>query len=109
AALSNVWTHVVVTLSNNVAGVSSNLTGRLYVNGALQQQAAITINPDQLLAANVNTASRHYYLARGPGSFLPFFNGSLDSFRVYTGPLTNAEIAALAPANQTPSFTGSVP
>jgi hypothetical protein len=105
---TNLWRHVVVTLSNNVPSVSSNLTARLYVNGVLQQTAGMTINPDQLNAPNSNTGQPQNYIARGVGNFLPFYTGAVDSLRIYTGPLTAAEITALAPANQTPSFTGTV-
>ncbi len=83
-----VWTHVAVSLSNNVIG-------RLYVNGTNVATGSITITPDQLNAANVNTAAQQNYLARGTGSSLPFFRGALDSVRVYTGPLTDAEIGVM--------------
>jgi carbonic anhydrase/acetyltransferase-like protein (isoleucine patch superfamily) len=92
---AGIWTHVAVTLSNGIMG-------RLYINGILQQQSPITIAPDQLNAPNANTNIQHNYIARGPGSFLPFFNGSLDSVRIYTGALTTNEINALQVPNQTP-------
>lgn len=98
AALTNgAWTHVAVTLSNNA-------TGRLYVNGVLQQQGSITITPDQLSAGNTNTA-QHNYLARGADASQPFFNGAVDSLRIYTGALTNGEIAAMQVANIAPMLT----
>ncbi len=105
---TGVWTHVAVTLSNNVAASPTNLTGRLYVNNVLQQQGSITITPDELLAPNVNTAAQHNYLARGADNSQPYFNGALDSVRVYTGPLSQVEITALAPGNSAPYFTSSV-
>jgi hypothetical protein len=85
-----VWTHVAVTLSNG-------LTGRLYVNGTNVQTGAITLRPDGLNAPNVGTAVQHNYLARGADSTRPYFSGALDGVRIYTGPLTDAEIAALLP------------
>jgi hypothetical protein len=85
-----VWTHVAVTLSNAT-------TGRLYINGANVSTGAITNTPDQLNAPDVNTAPAQNYLARGAGASLPFFQGALDSVRVYTGALTDAEIAAMQP------------
>lgn len=91
------WTHVTVTLSNNA-------TGRLYVNGVLQQQGSITISPDQLNAGNTNTAAQHNYLARGADASQPFFNGAVDSFKIYTGALTNGEIVAMQAANVAPTL-----
>ncbi len=87
-----VWTHVAVSLSNNV-------TGRLYINGANVATGSVTIAPDQLNAPNVNTNGQQNYLARGAGNSLPFFRGALDSVRVYTGALMDSEIAAM----QTPA------
>jgi len=83
-----VWTHVAVSLSNSV-------TGRLYINGTNVVTGSITITPDQLNAPNVNTNAQQNYLARGAGSSLPFFQGALDSVRVYTGPLTDAELGSM--------------
>jgi hypothetical protein len=98
AALSTgVWTHVAVTLSNAAVG-------RLYVNGVLQQQAAITITPDQLNAGNSNSATPQNYLARSADPSQPFFSGSLDSVMIYTRALSNSEIAALGPANLAPTL-----
>jgi carbonic anhydrase/acetyltransferase-like protein (isoleucine patch superfamily) len=85
-----IWTHVAVTLSNGI-------TGRLYVQGVLEDQQAITLTPDQLNAPDINTVPQHNYLGRGADLSQPFFNGALDSVRVYTGPLTDAEIGAVAP------------
>jgi hypothetical protein len=97
ALVTGVWTHVAVTLSNGV-------TGRLYVNGVLQQQGTISITPDQLNAPDGNTNRPQNYLARGADSSKPFFNGAVDSFRVYTGALTNGEIAAMQSANLAPTL-----
>jgi carbonic anhydrase/acetyltransferase-like protein (isoleucine patch superfamily) len=97
ALVTGVWTHVAVTLSNGA-------TGRLYVNGVLQQQGAISITPDQLNAPDGNTNLPQNYLARGADSSKPFFNGAVDSFRVYTGALTNGEIAAMQSANLAPTL-----
>jgi carbonic anhydrase/acetyltransferase-like protein (isoleucine patch superfamily) len=85
-----VWTHVAVALSNGQ-------TGRLYINGNLVATTNVTLMPDQLNAPNVNTARQQNYLARGPAGALPAFQGALGDVRVYTGPLTGAEISALQP------------
>ncbi|HEX9046886.1 MAG TPA: LamG-like jellyroll fold domain-containing protein, partial [Verrucomicrobiae bacterium] len=94
-----VWTHVAVSLSNNV-------TGRLYINGTNVFTGSVTLAPEQLNAPNVNTAPAQNYLARGAGSSLPFFQGALDDVRIYTGPLADGEISALCPA---PSLAAAGP
>jgi hypothetical protein len=73
----------------------------------LQQQSNITITPDQLNAGNTNTAAQHNYLTRGEDASQPFFNGAVDSFRVYTGALTNGEITAMQVANVAPTLTAN--
>ena len=83
-----VWTHAAVSLSNGI-------TGRLYVNGTNVATGGITITPDQLNAPNMNTAAQQNYLARGAGASLPFYQGALDGIRVYTSPLTDAEIGSM--------------
>jgi hypothetical protein len=88
---------VVVTFSNNAAA-------RLYINGALQQESFFSFAPDQLNAPNTATATPHHYLARGADLEQPLFNGSIDSVMIYSRALTNAEIAALNPANSAPSL-----
>jgi hypothetical protein len=75
------------------------------VNGVLQQQGSISITPDQLNVANGNTNLPQNYLARGADASQPFFTGALDSFRVYTGALTNGEIAAMQVANVAPTLS----
>jgi hypothetical protein len=97
ALITNVWTHIAVTLSNAAAG-------RLYINGILQQEGNITITPDEINAPNVNTAAQYNFLARGADNSQPFFNGAIDGFRVYTGPLTDAEISAMQNPNNAPKL-----
>ncbi len=96
-----VWTHVTVSLSNNV-------TGRLYINGVNVATGAITITPEQLNAPNVNTVSQQNYLARGAGNSLPFFRGAVDAVRVYTGALNDSEMAAFQPPPQNFGGTGTL-
>jgi carbonic anhydrase/acetyltransferase-like protein (isoleucine patch superfamily) len=98
AALSTgVWAHVAVTLSNAT-------TGRLYINGVLQQQASITITPEQLTSGNSNAAPQHHYLARSAEASQPFFNGAIDSVMIYSRALSNSEVAAIGPANSPPAL-----
>lgn len=94
---TGVWTHVAVTLSGNAVG-------RLYVNGVLQQEAPITIAPEQLNAPNTANTPQQNYLARGADVSQPFFNGAIDSVRIYSRALTESEIAALGPANTPPTL-----
>jgi len=82
------WMHVTVTLSNTV--------GKLFTNGVLAAQGTVTLTPDQLLSGNTNGAPQHHYLARGADANGPFFNGSLDSVRIYSKALGDTEVAALA-------------
>jgi hypothetical protein len=91
------WSHVAVTISS--AG-----TGRLFVNGALQEEKVLNIAPDDLNPPNVNTAAPHHYLGRGVDDSQPLFEGSLDSVRVYSRALSEADVAALGPANQAPAL-----
>ncbi len=85
-----VWSHLAVTLNG--------ATGALYVNGALAAGGAVTIRPDQLLAANTGTSPQHNYLARSEGALLPFFRGALDDVRFHGAALSAADIAAMQPA-----------
>ncbi len=92
---TGIWHHVAVTFSNSIAA-------RLYINGALQEEKFFSFTPDQLNAPNTATATPHHYFARGADPDQPFFNGSIDSVMFYSRPLTNAEIAAMVPANSAP-------
>src|SRR6185503_8462598 len=98
ALVTGVWAHVAVTLSNAS-------TGRLYINGVMQQQSPISITPDQLNPGNSNSASSHNYLARGADISQALFYGSLDSVMIYARALSNSEIASLGPANAAPTLT----
>ena len=82
-----VWSHVAITLDGTA--------GTLYVNGTAAATAAISIVPDQLLAANTTTAAQHNYLARSEGSAMPMFRGALDDAQFYTHALAAADIAAM--------------
>ncbi|HYG23810.1 MAG TPA: DUF6055 domain-containing protein [Verrucomicrobiae bacterium] len=92
------WTHVVVTLSDGT-------TGRLFMNGVLQDEGEIPVAPDALNAPNTATATPHQYLARGADPAQPMFRGALDSIAIYSRPLAAAEIAAMVPANAAPTLS----
>jgi hypothetical protein len=76
------WTHVAVTMSDNV------LT--LYVNGvAVGSITTATTTPFQLGTTDQNWIGRSQYPAD------PYFNGRIDDFRIYKGALQPAEINQL--------------
>jgi hypothetical protein len=77
------WVHVAVTLSGT--------TGTLYVNGvAVGTSTAIAHAPFRLGATTQNWIGRSQYTGD------PSFNGKLDDFRIYSGALSAAQVAALA-------------
>lgn len=78
---AGVWYHVAVTLSGN--------TGVLYLNGVpVGTNSAMTLRPSTLgLTAN-------NYLGRSQYSGDAYLNATLDEFRIYSVPLSAAEIAA---------------
>ena len=81
------WVHVAITLSGN--------TGKLYVNGVLEDiNTAMTINP-----SDFNPTVNYIGKSQWPD---PLFNGRIDDFRIYHYALSDTEIAAL---NSPPSFT----
>lgn len=86
---TGVWSHVAITLDGT--------TGTLYVNGTAAATAAISIAPDQLLAANTTTAAQHNYLARAEGSVMPMFRGALDDVQFFSRALAATDIAAMQP------------
>lgn len=77
----NGWHHVAVTLSGN--------TGTLYLNGVQVGQSPIIITPSQL--GTLNTL----YIGKSQWPD-PYLNGKVDDFRIYSGALSSAQIAALA-------------
>ena len=93
ALTAGVWNHLAVTLSGN--------TLTMYVNGALAGTNTGVTNRPSLLGVTTQN-----YLADSQFSGDPFFNGSLDDFRIYSRALTAAEITTFqtvltAPQNLT--------
>jgi hypothetical protein len=88
-ANTGTWTHVAVVLA---AGAG----GKLYVNGA-QANANTSLT---LRAADLGTID-YAFLGKSQFTADPFFDGSVDEFRVYNRVLTQAEIQSLY------AFTGS--
>lgn len=76
------WAHVAVTGQG------------IYVNGALDSKGAVTIKPEQVLPANVNSIAQHAYLGRSADPKQPLFRGEIDRISFYSKALTDAEIAA---------------
>jgi len=80
ALTTGVWHHVAVT--------RYGLTGILYQNGvAVGTNTSLTINPSNL----GSTADNYLGKSQWPD---PYFNGSLDEFRIHGVALSAAEIAA---------------
>lgn len=87
----NTWTHLAVTLSGGV--------GILYVNGTeVGRNSSMTLNPAAL------GATTHNYIGRSQFSADPYFNGSVDDFRIYSVALTAAEVAALSQGAAPPAI-----
>jgi Concanavalin A-like lectin/glucanases superfamily/Alginate lyase len=77
------WVHVAVTLSGT--------TARLYVDGTLvNSNTAISLAPYQLGVTRQNWLGRSQYAAD------PYLSGRLQDFRLHSGALTDAQVAALA-------------
>ena len=86
------WTHVAVTLAGT--------TATLYVNGALAAtNPAVTLRPSSLGVTTQNWIGRSQGSSIAeppPASADPFFNGSVDEFRIYGRSLSAQQVAALA-------------
>lgn len=88
---AGVWTHVAVTIGGD--------TGKLFVNGALVDTQAITINP-----GNIGTETNYI----GKSQFNdPLFSGMLDDVRVIPSALTDAQVTALA-GSTPPQFSSDL-
>jgi Family of unknown function (DUF6055)/Concanavalin A-like lectin/glucanases superfamily len=85
----NTWTHIAISLNGT--------TGVLYVNGTAAATGAISIRPDQLLAANTATGLQQNYLGRSEGSAMAMFRGCIDEVRFYGTALAAADMAAMQP------------
>jgi hypothetical protein len=82
---SNSWQHVAVTLNGAL--------GKLYLNGyPVATNASVSIRPWQVKAVS-------NYLARSQSPTDPYFNGEIDSLRIYGHALSDAEILMLAEAH----------
>ncbi len=90
------WSHVAVTISGGI--------GRLYVNGIqVGSNAAMTLSPASLgVLANL-------YLGKSQFAADPYFNGSLDDFRVYSQALSATEIAVFASPLAAPQNLAATP
>ena len=86
AALSaNVWHHIAIVLP-----AGTTYTGTMYIDGvAVATNRAMTLHMSDIGATSNN------WLGRSQFSADPFFNGSLDDFRVYKRALSQQEITAL--------------
>jgi len=81
ALLTNVWTHVAVTISGN--------TGKLFVNGVVvATNTSMTINPGDV-------GTKFNYLGKSRFVADPLFSGRFDDFRFVSSALTDAQVAAI--------------
>ncbi len=85
ALSANVWHHIAIVLP-----AGTTYTGTLYIDGV----AVATNNAMTLHMANIG-ANANNWLGRSQFSTDPFFDGSLDDFRVYKRALSKQEITAL--------------
>jgi hypothetical protein len=77
------WTHLAVTLSGTI--------GILYINGAeVARNTAISPAPFQMGSTTQNWLGRAQYASD------PYFKGSLQDFRLYSGAFSALQVAALA-------------
>jgi hypothetical protein len=80
---ANQWVHVAVTVSGP--------TGALYVNGeAVGENTKMAFSPIRLGPTTQN------YIGKSQFANDPYFSGKVDDFRIYRGPLTAADMKALA-------------
>jgi hypothetical protein len=71
------WHHIAVTYDGS--------TLRLYLDGALNNNGALTLN----------TTTRMLYIGRAPVRMSEFYDGDLDDLRIYDRVLNATEISAL--------------
>jgi hypothetical protein len=89
----NQWSHVAVTLTDNVL--------RIYVNGVLSGStimSAIELAPFRLSGSADNN-----WIGRSQYGNDPYFNGKVDDFRIYSGALTTGEVYQLATSTAPPA------
>ena len=85
SAIATGWHHVAIVLP-----AGATYTGTMYLDGvAVVTNNAMTLHATDLGATNGNYIGRSQYTAD------PYFNGTMDDFRVYKRALTPAEITAL--------------
>jgi hypothetical protein len=85
ALSANIWHHIAIVLPAGTV-----YTGTMYIDGvAVATNSAMTLH-----MADIGVTSNNW-LGRSQFSADPFFNGSLDDFRVYKRALSQQEITAL--------------
>jgi hypothetical protein len=84
AGVSTGWHHVAVVID------AASMTLRLYEDGILVRERPTTLLPKDMAAKNQNWLGRSQWTAD------PYFNGSLDDFRIYNRALSESEVRYLA-------------
>ena len=80
------WHHVAVTLAGTTCSI--------YVDGALSGSGTITLTPAQLGSTTQNWIGRSQF-SNWPNND-PYLDALVDDFRIYSGALSAAQVAALA-------------
>ncbi len=88
-AIAATWFHLAGVYDTSAGG-----TLKIYVDGALQANAAVQ--------QSVLASTGHFVMGRGlyDGAMGSFLNGTLDNVEVYSGALTDAEVAAIYAAEK---------
>ena len=85
AITANAWHHIAIVLP-----AGATYTGALYIDGVVvATNSAMTLHLSDVVTTTLN------WLGRSPFTNDPFFNGSLDDFRIYKRALSATEISAL--------------
>lgn len=67
----------------------------IYLDSDYVAEGKLTIRPDQVLPANINSVAQHVYFGRGVNPAQPFFTGTLDRLAVYSKVLTPDDVRKL--------------
>jgi autotransporter-associated beta strand protein len=86
ALTPGVWTQVGIALDGTAASIN--------YNGVIAGVGTVPVQPQQVLPPNTRDNPAHNYLGRGATSF---FNGAVDSFRVYSSAVPSGLLVKVEP------------